>query len=99
MCERRATRLYDALSWLYPASFRAEYGREMRAVFVTRWRRHPCIGARLLLVLEALGDVLRNAPPLHWDILRQDVSVALRTISGRNSRSIWQREWKRMLVP
>ena len=73
-------RLYDVLLCLYPASFRAEYGREMRAIFVKRWRQHRGAGSHLGLLFEALGDVLRNAPPLHWDILRQDMSVALRTI-------------------
>jgi putative ABC transport system permease protein len=73
-------RLYDVLLRLYPASFRADYGREMRAIFVKRWRQRRGFDSHLVLVVEALGEVLRNAPPLHWDILRQDLSIALRTI-------------------
>ena len=88
MSDKRVARLYDALSWLYPASFRAEDGREMRTVFVKRWRQQPRVGPRLLLLLEAVGDVLRHAPPLHWDVLRQDLSVALRTIRRAPSLSL-----------
>jgi putative ABC transport system permease protein len=80
--------LYDLLLCLYPASFRAEYGREMRGIFVKRWQHGRGIGSRLLLLFETLVDVLRNAPHLHWDIVRQDVSVALRTIRGAPSFSI-----------
>jgi hypothetical protein len=81
-------RLYDLLLCLYPSSFRAEYGREMRAIFVKRWQQHRGIGSHLVLLFEALADVLRNAPPLHSDILRQDVSVALRTIRRAPSLSV-----------
>jgi putative ABC transport system permease protein len=81
-------RLYDLLLRLYPASFRAEYGREMRAIFLSRWHHGRGVGSRLLLLLEACGDVLRNAPLLHWDILRQDVSIAWRTIRRAPSFSV-----------
>lgn len=80
--------LYDLLLYLYPSSFRAEYGREMRAIFVKRWQQRRGIGAHVVLLFEALGEALRNAPPLHWDILRQDVSVALRTIRRAPSFSV-----------
>src|SRR3989442_3065506 len=81
-------RLYDLLLCFYPASFRNEYGREMRAIFVKRWQQRRGVGSRLVLLFEALADVLRNAPLLHWDILRQDVSVALRTIRRAPSFSV-----------
>lgn len=81
-------RLYDLLLYLYPSSFRAEYGREMRAIFVKRWHQRRGLGAHFVLLFEALGDALRNAPPLHWDILRQDVSVALRTMRRAPSFSV-----------
>ena len=64
--------LYRALLWLYPASFRAEYGDEMRAIFAKRWRQNQGNVARVLVCLEAIGDALRNAPAIHGDILRQD---------------------------
>jgi putative ABC transport system permease protein len=63
-------RFYRALLHLYPASFRAEYGEEMCAVFAKRRISH----------LSAFWDVLRNAPPVHWDILRQDLRYTVRTL-------------------
>jgi len=81
-------RLYDALLRLYPASFRAEYGREMRAIFAKRWQQRGGIGSHVVLLFGALGEVLHNAPPLHWDILRQDIAVALRTIRRDPSFSV-----------
>jgi hypothetical protein len=73
-------RVYELLLWLYPASFREEYGAEMRAIFARRWRQSAAFAPRAALLIEALGDVLNNALPLHWDILRQDTVVAFRTI-------------------
>jgi putative ABC transport system permease protein len=72
-------RLYAAILLLYPASFRAEYGREMRAIFANRWRKAPA-QRRPLLLFDALIDALRNAPPLHGEILRQDAASAARTL-------------------
>jgi putative ABC transport system permease protein len=72
--------IYAALLWLYPASFRDQYGREMRAIFARRWRQAPGVIDRARLVMEALVDVLRNAPAAHGDILRLDVSTAAHTI-------------------
>jgi putative ABC transport system permease protein len=73
-------RLYRALLWLYPTSFRAEYGEEMHAMFARRWRQSSTAATRLSLLVEAVADVLRNAPALHWDILRQDLVFAFRTV-------------------
>jgi predicted permease len=80
--------LYHALLWLYPASFRAEYGGEMRAIFARRWQQSPGVGSRLVLWFGALSDVLRNAPPLHWDVLRQDAAFTFRTIRRAPALSI-----------
>jgi predicted permease len=63
-------RFYRALLHLYPASFRAEYGEQMCAIFAERktsW-------------LAAGWEVLRNAPAVHWDILRQDLRYTGRTL-------------------
>ncbi len=54
-------KLYHALLWLYPASFRAEYGGEMRVIFARRWRQRPDLGSRVRLSLEAVGDVLKRS--------------------------------------
>jgi predicted permease len=64
-------RFYRALLHLYPASFRAEYGDEMCAV-VQR-------GGTSLF--SATLEVLRNAPAVHWDILRQDLRYTARTLA------------------
>jgi predicted permease len=64
-------RFYRALLHLYPASFRAEYGDEMCAVY--KRRRTPLLSAAL--------EVLRNAPAVHWDILRQDLRYTARTLA------------------
>lgn len=63
-------RLYRALLHLYPASFRAEYAEEMCAVIARRQTSRAA----------AIGDVLRNAPAAHWDILRQDLRHTVRTL-------------------
>jgi predicted permease len=71
---------YRLLLWLYPASFRNEYGEEMVRLFAER-RREATPGARLGLWLEALGDALATAPAAHIDILRQDLKYSLRTLA------------------
>jgi len=73
-------KLYRLLLYCYPKSFRADYGREMDAVFAreARGARGP---ARIRLWLRALADVLSNAPSAHWDILKQDLRYSMRTIA------------------
>jgi putative ABC transport system permease protein len=73
-------RWYRFLLWLYPASFRREYGREMCAVFSARRRETHGIGVTGLwigTVFEALG----NAFLVHWDILRQDLRYTTRALA------------------
>jgi predicted permease len=70
---------YRVLLWLYPASFRHEYGGEMQAIFARRWRERSGRG-RVALLASAFGDALRNAPAIHVDILRQDTRFALRSL-------------------
>jgi predicted permease len=64
-------RFYRALLHLYPASFRAEYGEEMCAVY----------NRRRISLLSAVFEVFRNAPAVHWDILRQDLRYTARTLA------------------
>jgi predicted permease len=78
--------LYRALLRLYPASFRDEYGREMHANFARRWRLAPPLLDRIVLLVEALVDVLRNVPAAHTDIARQDLAAAWQTI--RRARAL-----------
>ena len=71
---------YRALLRLYPASFRAEYGDEMRAVFDQRRREAGGGLAAARLWLEAAGDVAFNALRVHADLLGQDLRYTARTL-------------------
>jgi putative ABC transport system permease protein len=73
-------RIYRLLLYLYPASFRADYGEEMAAIFHIQLR-----GARGVrrpgLWLSAFHEVIMNAPAVHWDILKQDLRYTARTLN------------------
>ncbi len=73
--------LFRALLYLYPASWRAEYGREMCLVFARR--RGDARGFLPLLGfwLEVVPDLLVSAIAVQWDVLRQDVRYAARSLS------------------
>jgi len=60
--------MYRLLLYLYPASFRAEYGEDLRAC----WARQSWI--------TVLADALCNAPAIHFDILRKDLVYTMRTL-------------------
>ena len=73
-------RIYHLLLYLYPASFRADYGDEMEAIF----RIHLCDArgaARIALWFGVLREVIMNAPSVHWDILKQDLRYTARTLN------------------
>ncbi len=72
--------LYDALPHLYPASWRAGYGGEMAAVFAARRRASANLAAILALWFEALADLLTGAVAVHFDLLRQEIRYAARTL-------------------
>ena len=73
-------RLYDLLLRLYPASFRNEYGAEMRALFGERRRVATSAFARAAIGLSAVGEVSVNAALAHWDLLRQDFAYTARML-------------------
>jgi predicted permease len=73
-------RLYRALLHLYPASFRAEYGEDLYALFAQRWAGASNPITRLALWLEAIADTITSALPAHGDILRQDIAWAARSL-------------------
>jgi len=77
---RGLERLYRALLYLYPASFRNEYGRALTATFVARLRDISGPARTLRGVLAAVGDVAPNAIAAHWEILRQDMRYAGRSL-------------------
>jgi len=68
--------LYRALLRLYPASFRAEYGDELCAAFAESVR--DASPARTFL--SAFADVIPNAIAAHFDIVKQDLRYAARTL-------------------
>jgi predicted permease len=72
--------LYRALLYLYPASWRAEYGGEMCSVFAVRRRDTRGLLALLALWLEVLPDLLTNAIAVQWDLLCQDQRYAFRAL-------------------
>jgi predicted permease len=72
--------LYRSLLRFYPASFRAEYGDEMCALFAERRRDARGFFPAFLLWREAFADVAVNALRVHADILRQDLVFTARTL-------------------
>ena len=73
-------KLYDALLSFYPASFRNEYGTEMRTVFKRRRREAAGPLAIAALWVGTFGEVLGNAAFVHLDILRQDLGYSGRVL-------------------
>ena len=74
------TRRYRALLALYPKSFRDEYGAEMFGLFEQRRRAASGGAGRAVVWLAELGDVLRNAAAVHWDLARQDLRFTTRAL-------------------
>ena len=73
-------RFYRALLRLYPAGFRSEYGGELAAAFAHREREHTGPLAPVILMAQALADVVPNAIAVHLDILRQDIRYTARAL-------------------
>ena len=73
-------RFYQALLRLYPAPFRAEYCDELCYAFTERTRGISGPLASVLIFLAALADVVPNALAAHWDVLRQDLGYAARSL-------------------
>lgn len=68
-------KLFKLLLLLYPASFRADYERELTAMF----RRQAGEGSNMVALLALYFDVVTSAAGTHWDILRQDLRYTGRT--------------------
>ena len=75
-------RLYRVLLRFYPGEFRDDYEREMMLAFRERLShdRGIGLGAVLRLWLQLLTDSLVRAPREHFDVLRQDLRYAFRSI-------------------
>ncbi len=72
--------LYRRLLYLYPASFRVEYGDAMGALFADKSARARG-SARIGLLFAAVADVVPNAIAAHFDLLVQDLRFTLRSLS------------------
>jgi len=76
---RIAASIFGASLYLYPASFRDEYGREMRRLLAESMRNAGGGGA-VLLWLQAMAGVLLEAPKEHAWLLLHDLRYASRTL-------------------
>jgi len=76
--EGELLRLYRGFLWLYPAEFRAEYGRELCLVFKDRWREERSLPRLLLVWFHAVSGILTEAPREHCQMIMQDLRYALR---------------------
>jgi putative ABC transport system permease protein len=74
-------RFLAALLYLYPASFRGDYGSEMRSIVRERLRETNGLASRLWVWLDTIADVIANATAVHFDILLQDLRFSLRTLA------------------
>jgi len=73
-------RLYRLLLFLYPASFRHEYGGEMAAIVERRLRDASSLSSRAAIGVAAAVETLGNAALVHVDLLRQDLRFVGRTL-------------------
>src|SRR5688572_8972545 len=74
-------RAYTLLLQLYPASFRHEYGEEMRALFARRQREVIGPLSAAALWLQTIGEVIGNAALVHVDLFKQDLHYTGRMLS------------------
>jgi predicted permease len=73
-------RAYNLLLRFYPASFRHEYGGEMRALFARRLRDASGPFAVVSVWLGTIAEVLGNAFLVHLDLFRQDLHYTVRML-------------------
>lgn len=73
-------RAYRALLRLLPASFRAEYGGEMVAIFAHRRRDASGPLQALAVWIDAFVDVVTSALRVHADLLEQDLRYVGRSL-------------------
>ncbi len=72
---------FRTLLYLYPASWRAEYGQEMCLVFEGRKRDESGFLPHFGLWFEVITDLIASAIAVQWDVLRQDLRYAVRSLS------------------
>jgi predicted permease len=74
-------RLYNILLYLYPASFRSEYGEELSSIFRERRLKATNPFSMFFLWIVEFLDIIGNAAHIHWDILRQDLRYTARAFA------------------
>lgn len=77
-------RFYQILLHCYPKSFRLHYGQELQRAFEAKTRGYGAFRQ----MFAAIADVIANAPHLHWEILRQDLHFAARSLRRAPSFSL-----------
>ena len=80
--------MFNLLLRLYPASFRNEYGSELRRVFEKRRRETSGPIGVTLLWLGEIADVVMSASAVHVDILRQDLRHTVRSLMRARGFSV-----------
>ncbi|MFN7933497.1 MAG: ABC transporter permease [Bryobacteraceae bacterium] len=79
-------RLYRTLLFCYPASFRQEYGAAMIAAFAEQLaaaRHHGGRLAETAVWTETIFDLILTAPQEHYQVIRQDLRYAIRTLAAQ----------------
>jgi predicted permease len=83
---KRASAMYRALLYGYPAPFRHEYGDEMHLMFAQELgeaRRSRARGHEARLWALVVVDLLTVAPREHWHVIKQDLRYAIRTMTAK----------------
>jgi predicted permease len=73
-------RLHRLLLRLYPASFRNEYGEELRRVFARQRRDAASPAAVVVLWMTEIAETAVNAARVHSDVLAQDLRHTRRSL-------------------
>ena len=71
-------RIYRLLLYLYPASFRVEYGDQLWRDVGRRRRDVKGAAAAAGFWIAAIADIANNASRVQWDVLRQDLHYTRR---------------------
>ena len=77
---RLAAKVYAASLYLYPSSFRDEYGSEMQRLYADSLRDAGGGAAAVLVWLRAIAGVLLEAPKEHASLMLSDLRYAFRTL-------------------
>lgn len=75
--------LYRLLLYLYPSSYRRDYGDELLALHVRQGRMAEGGLGTVSFWWSAVVDVVHNAVAVHYDLLRQDLRHSVRGMRRR----------------